>query len=75
MSAGKDVYLSAKEIEIIRIALNAECEHCGDIISDYRQNKDLGISPTEYETKDYDEALERRDIIQRKLLQKIKLGG
>lgn len=60
MKKGKQVYLSAQEIEIIRLALNAEYEHCGDIVADYRQNKELGIEPTELETEDYNEALERR---------------
>lgn len=50
MSAGKDVYLSAKEIEIIRLALDAEYDHCGEIVGDYK--------PTERETKDYNEAVD-----------------
>lgn len=58
MSAGKDVYLSAKEIEIIRLALDAEYDHCGEIVGDYKQNEALDIKPTERETKDYNEAVD-----------------
>ena len=66
-----NVYLNEQQIKVVRLALDAYYDSFGELISDYKQNESLGMTPTEAERIDYLDALNIRDHI-RILLDKIR---
>lgn len=59
----KRIYLNESEIKVLSLALLAYQDYCGEVIGDYHNNENIGYVPTESETQDYIESLERRDLI------------
>lgn len=66
-----NVYLNEQQIKVVRLALDAYYDSFGELISDYKQNEALGMTPTEAERIDYLDSLNIRDHI-RILLDKIR---
>lgn len=57
------LYLNESEIKVLALALLAYQDYCGEVIADYRNNENIGYTPTENETQDYIESLERNNLI------------
>lgn len=70
--AGTRVYLTADEVQIIRKALDAYFDHCGEVIADYKERETLGMPHTDFETENYNEAFHDRDVIRLSLGRKLK---
>lgn len=63
MAKGKQIYLTAEEMQIVRLALDAYFDSCGEVIADYKESETLGYKPTPMETENYNECYRRRDVI------------
>ena len=72
VKAGTRVYLSADEVQVIKKALDAYFDHCGEVIGDYKESETLEIPHTDFETENYNEAHHERDVIRLSLWDKIK---
>lgn len=70
--AGKRVYLTADEIQILKKAMNAYFDHCGEVMADYKESETLEMPHTDFETESYHEAFHERAVIQLSLLHKLK---
>jgi hypothetical protein len=70
--AGKRVYLTADDVQVIRKALDAYFDHCGEVIADYKESEVLDIPHTDFETENYNEAFHDRDAIRHLLSRKLK---
>lgn len=63
VKAGTRVYLTADEVQVIKKALDAYFDHCGEVIADYMESETLEIPHTDFETENYNEAHHERDVI------------
>lgn len=72
VKAGSQIYLTADEIQIIKKALDAYFDHCGEVIADYKESETLEMPHTDFETENYNEALRVRNVIRLSLTRKLK---
>lgn len=70
--AGTRVYLTADEAQIIKKALWAYFDHCGEVIADYTESEAMAMPHTAFETENYNEAFHDRDVIRLSLALKLK---
>lgn len=63
MAKGKQIYLTAEEMQIVRLALDEYFDICGEIIADYKESETLGYKPTPMEIENYNECFRRRNVI------------
>lgn len=59
----KRIYLNESEIKVLSMALMSYNDYCGEVIADYKDSLNNGFVPSEIETQEYNESLERRTTI------------
>ena len=69
---GTRAYLTADEVQVIRKALDAYFDHCGEVIADYKESEVMDMPHTDFETENYNEAFHDRDVIRLLLSRKLK---
>ena len=56
------LYLNEAEAKVVSLALISYQDYCGEVIGDYKDNRNKGFTPSEHETQDYNDSLERHEL-------------